>query len=255
MTEDMGNIELESDLEGIDFGDIETDDEIVGIGAADDEKKAAPKPATRKAAPAKAAAAKVAAAKKAASKKAAAKAAPVKAAPAKAAAKKAASAKAAPVKAAPAKAAAKKAAPKRAVVKEAPAKKRAAGNPKTERVAPEGKMDPRSALKQGLIKLDDQGRDMPFKPGSAMRWYLEQALLPGGVTEATLEKNAIKMGYDHRYQRAVLVSGQNGGTSGRPYATTHTWNIEVTEGKNPRIMASNLKRIAFYKKIGRLFKK
>jgi hypothetical protein len=237
MAESVDNLELESELEGVDFSDIEEEEEVPEV---EPETK---KPATSKKA-VKPAATKTVKAAKAAPAKAAKPTKTVKAAPAKAVkATKTVKAAKNVKKAAPAKAA-----------KAAPAKRLRAepGHAKTPRNTPSGKIDPKVALKKGLIKLDAKGRDLPYKDGSVMRYYLEQALQPGGVSEDSLEKWAMKNGYDHRYQRAVLVSGQNGGTAVRPYATTHTWKVEV---KNGRIRVYDLKRIAYYKKIGRLFKK
>jgi ATP-dependent exoDNAse (exonuclease V) beta subunit len=111
------------------------------------------------------------------------------------------------------------------------------------------KIDPKQALKDGLIKLDDKGRDLPFKAGSVMRECIEQALNRGGVEEKVLEKQVIKLGYDWKFQRAVLVSGRSGDSSLRPYPTTHTWDVEE---KNGRIIVSNVKRIAFYKRMARI---
>jgi hypothetical protein len=230
---------MDAELEGIDFSDIDAGDEVPDEepevkAAAPSKKNGKSKVASKVAKAAVIEAAKPAPTKTA--KPAAAKTAkPAKAAPAKVA-KPVKTAKA--VKAAkPAKAARLRAEP---------------GKSKTPQNTPSGKMDPKEALKKGLIKLDEKGRDLPYKAGSTMRFYLEQAMQPGGVSEDSLEKWAMKNGYDHRYQRAVLVSGQNGGTAVRPYATTHTWKVEVKAG---RIRVYDVKRVAFYKKIGRLFKK
>lgn len=113
------------------------------------------------------------------------------------------------------------------------------------------KIDPKVALKQGLIKLDEQGRDLPFKSGSFMRWAVEQALEPGGVSEATLEKAAVKQGYNFKFQLAVLLSGKSGDSSLRPYPSTHTWKVERDEKKHT-IRLYDLKRIAYYEKMARL---
>ena len=58
------------------------------------------------------------------------------------------------------------------------------------------KIDPKVAKAQGLIKLDEQGRDLPFKPGG-MRYCLEQALEPGGAKEKDLEKEVTKLSLIH----------------------------------------------------------
>jgi hypothetical protein len=111
------------------------------------------------------------------------------------------------------------------------------------------KIDPKVAKAQGLIKLDDQGRDLPFKQGSTMRYCLEQALAPGGVKEKDLERELTKLGYSYPLQRFVLMSGKSGDSSFRPYPSTHVWKAEV---KGDRIIVSDVKRIAFYHKMARI---
>jgi hypothetical protein len=155
------------------------------------------------------------------------------------------------------KAAVKKAEPAKADKKatKAPAKAAAVKAPKADTVKKEraskstAKIDPKVAKAQGLIKLDDKGRDLPFKEGSAMRYSLELALAPGGVKETELEKEITKLGYSFPLMRSVLLSGRSGDSSLRPYPTTHTWTAEA---KGERIIVSNVKRIAFYHKMPRI---
>lgn len=113
------------------------------------------------------------------------------------------------------------------------------------------KIDPKEALKKGLITLDAKGRDLPFKTGSFMRWALEQALQPGGVTLKAIEKEAIKLNYDADFQLKVMLSGESGNSSLRPYPSTHTWKVEQDE-KSGRIRVYDVKRIAYYERMPRL---
>ena len=212
-TGNVENIELET--EGIDFTDIETGDIEVPASP-----EAAPATKPRKAA-----------AKRAAKPAKVVEPEPVAAEP-EAPVKKA-------VKAAPKKAA-KKAAPKKAAKKPVQRSKKSTA-----------KIDPKEAKKQGLIKLDEQGRDLPFKPGSVMRYYLTEAMEPGGTTEAALEKFASKNGYNHKFQMAVLLSGKSGDSGRRPYPSTHTWKVERDE-KTGKIQVYNVRRIAFYARMDRV---
>ena len=243
MSKNVSNLDV--DLEDVDFSDVEAEDteattdetEEDEAAAESDEKpvKATKKTAAKKAAPAKE------------TKKAPAK--ETKKAPAKEtkvtknkAVKDAPKATKAPAKVA----ATKKAAP----VKEAkPAKvaKEKGRKGRTQKSAE--KVDPKVALKEGLIKLDDQGRDLPFKPGSMMRYCLEAALEPGGATEKKLEAEVIKLGYDFKFQRSVLLSGKSGDSSLRPYPSTHVWKAEAKDG---RIYVSDVKRIAYYARLARI---
>lgn len=213
--------DMDVELEDVDFTDVEAED--TDTATTDDAEAEAPAKSTKKAAKS--------AGKKSAAKKAT-KAPAKETKPAKSAAKKVAKA--------PAKSAAKKAAKSD--------KSKGTRTPKSSEP-----IDPKVALKEGLIKLDEHGRDLPFKAGSMMRWCLEQALEPGGVTEKEMEAKVIKLGYDYKFQRTVLLSGKSGDSSLRPYPSTHTWKAEATgEGKDARITVSNVKRIAFYKRMARI---
>jgi hypothetical protein len=225
MTEAVDNINV--DLEDVDFSDIETEDEESATVTTDETEGEDETPAetpTKAKKPAKLA--------KAAKVTKAAKAAPKKAAPAKAVKKTVAA-----PKAAAAKDAAEKAAPlKTRKVREARSAER---------------IDPKTAKAEGLIKLDDKGRDLPFKTASMMRWVLEQCLEPGGAPEKMLEKEVVKLGYDYKFQRTVIVSGKSGDSSLRPYPSTHVWKTEIADGK---IRVYDVKRVAFYRKMPRIGK-
>ena len=111
------------------------------------------------------------------------------------------------------------------------------------------RMDPKVALKQGLIKLDEEGRDLPFKTGSMLRWVFNQLAQPGGVELKALEAKIRKNGLSPDFQLTVLRSGKSGDSGLRPYPSTHTWKVEEEKG---RIRVYDLKRIAFYPKMARL---
>jgi len=102
--------------------------------------------------------------------------------------------------------------------------------------------------KEKVIKLDDQGRDLPFKPNSAMRGALVQAL--DGIKVSTLEANIKKAGWDVPFQMKMLRSGQSNGGKLLPYPVTHTWKITEENGV---IKAHDVKRVATYSKLERVY--
>lgn len=158
-------------------------------------------------------------------------------APAKKSTKKAA--KKNPVQKAAAKAA-KRVAEKKATTKAAkPAKAKAEANTKIVKTV-DGK--------EKVIRLDDQGRDLPFKPNSAMRGTLVAAL--DGVKVSKLEADLKKAGWDVDFQMKMLRSGQSNGGKLLPYPVTHTWKLHEENGV---IKASDVKRVATYSKLERVY--
>jgi len=260
--------DMSVDLEDVDFSDIETeadeDAEVDGDETEDaDEDEPEEKPAkdeklTKSAKADKVisgksagkAAKKVAAPVKAAATKTAKK---VDAAPAKVTGKKSTKpAKAEEKVTKVAKADTKAAAPAKATKKNSPIQTINAEQPHRTRTGKSDEpIDLKVAKAEGLIKLDDKGRDLPFKAASMMRWFMEQCLEPGGASEKMLEKEVMKLAYDYKFQRTVILSGKSGDSSLRPYPSTHVWKTEVEGGK---IRVYDVKRVAFYKKLPRIGK-
>lgn len=104
-----------------------------------------------------------------------------------------------------------------------------------------------------VIKLDDQGRDLPFKPSSWMRGCLVLAL--DGVKVSKLEADLKKAGADVAFQMKMLRSGNNAGRTSEgggllPYPITHTWKITEDKGF---IKAHDVKRVATFAKLERVY--
>lgn len=152
------------------------------------------------------------------------------------------------------KGAAKKATKSAKVEKPAKAEKTAkkAASPKTARaVKSTEKILPSSTEGKALIEknLDEDGRDLPFKKNSMLRYLVTQAIQAGGIKLEALEKEIKKAGYDLKYMLPVLKSGESGNSSLRPYPSTHSWTFEE---KNGAIKITNMKRVACYAKMARI---
>ena len=146
----------------------------------------------------------------------------------------------------------KPAKPVKAVVKKKePKKTKKADKPKGARSQKSSeKIDPKQALKDGLIKLDDKGRDLPFKEGSTMRYVLTEAMAPRRRSREGSGEGDHQAGLRlEKFQCTVIMSGKSGDSSLRPYPSTHTWTAESKDG---RLYVSNVKRIAFYKRMARI---
>jgi|GEM_PF-5300292 len=202
------------ELEDVDFGDIDVDEDVQQELDDVDERPAKSKSSKKDA--------------KAAKSKKQSKAKPEKAAKAK------------PEKAAKAK-------PEKAAKTAAKSAKKEAKTKSTRKSKSTAKIDPKAA--KDRIQLDEEGRDLPFKASSMMRYALVQALKPGGADEKSLEKFVVGKGFNWKFQRAVLLSGKSGDSSLRPYPSTHTWKVEQKDG---RIRVWDVKRVAFYEKMARI---